>query len=213
MSDEVVDAVMLNLYTETYRSPLESKSYPLLGGYEDLYTESGEPDVVYLSTPITTGPAMIEYLRAGGDANPDLHGDLVRSELMRDNLSALVPIRENVITSFRKEMLIDPTDLTVPGWSQREYMRFWAEVMELFADHIVFADGWALSTGCTFEFMVAWSLGIPMYDSDCQLLSSDTALVLLNNALTTLEEVSRDSQMQAEAMELIVSDLVEEYTL
>lgn len=180
---EKVDGMSQKLFKEILRSPIESKAYPLLGGYETAYNEQGEPEVVYMSTPVTTGP------------------------------DALLPVRDNIASTFRNDMLIDPTEVTVDGWSQREYMRFWAEVIELFADQMVMADGWELSTGCTFEFMLAWEIGIPVYDSECKLLDNSHVLELLNNAINTLDEVGRDSQMQAECLELMVSDLVEEYTL
>lgn len=210
---EKVDVMSQELFKEVLRSPIESKAYPLLGGYETAYNEQGEPEVVYMSTPITTGPGMVDYLRAGGDSNPDLNGDLVRSEVIAANMEALPPVRDNIAGTFRNDMLIDPTEVTVDGWSQREYMRFWAEVIELYADQMVMADGWELSTGCTFEFMLAWEIGIPVYDSECKMLDNAHVLELLNNAINTLDEVGRDSQMQAECMELMVSDLVEEYTL
>ena len=121
--------------------------------------------------------------------------------------------RESVYVKFRQELIIDSTDLDVPEWSPEVFMRFWGEVIDLFADHIVFAEGWEASPSCTYEFMTAWRLGIPMYDDECNTLTPNTAIDLLNVAVSEAETNGRNVTMQEEALELLVSDLVDEYVM
>lgn len=53
---------------------------------------------------------------------------------------------------------------SVPGWSQEDYREFWGAVIREFVAELVLMDGWHLSRGCIFEFLVALEASLPVLD-------------------------------------------------
>lgn len=129
--------------------------------------------VVYVSTPITTGPAYLDWLIAHRDA-PAADRERARQEMIRANIAAVVPLVRAVPDRVPGAHVIDPTALEdVPGWEQADYHRFWAEVIATQVDEVVFADGWTASVGCSVEFAVAMLRHLPAYRSDFTPLTAD----------------------------------------
>jgi hypothetical protein len=154
-------------------------------------------ETVYISTPITTGPRLLEWLAAHNresGTNLDAESELVRQEVIDDNVARLAPLRANV-SSKPGIHVIDPTVLEVPGWAQWEYHRFWAEVLTSYVDRVVFADGWHLSTGCTVEYAVALAHGIPASDSADNIIEPADAAKLLNEAAKELRVADRSDDV------------------
>lgn len=154
--------------------------------------------VVYLSTPITTGPRLLDWLIANRDTSTsELSSDaeIVREEVIAENLAQLGPLRDRVRTHWPAAQLIDPTELTVPDWSQWEYHRFWVEVLNRFVDRIVFADGWELSTGCTVEYATGLRAAIPMEDARGKPITPADAARRFREAAEVLAAAGRDSSI------------------
>lgn len=153
-------------------------------------------EVVYLSTPITTGPKLLSWLgdqRARGrEPSMDPTTELVRAEVVDQNMAQLGPIRDAINALWPDSHLVDPTTLEVPGWSQWEYHRFWVETICRYVDRIVFADGWHLSTGCTIEYAVGLTMGLPMMGPDGTAITEEDASRLLHEAGAALEAARRD---------------------
>lgn len=180
--------------------PLTAEATRLLANFAP--TESVE-QVVYISTPITTGPRLLAWLathrastldsdsQSGSTTDPA--AEIVREEVIAENLARLDPVRASVHDRYPHSQLIDPTVLSVPGWVQQEYHRFWVEVIRSFVDRIVFADGWHLSTGCVIEYAAALEAGIPTEDASGHLLPPESTTQLLRRAADTLADAGRDS--------------------
>ena len=84
-------------------------------------------EVVYLSTPITTGPKLLSWLSEQAHRYEDAtarNAEIVRGEVMSENLARLAPIRDAIKARLPESHLIDPTTLTMPGWHQSDYHRF-----------------------------------------------------------------------------------------
>ena len=158
----------------------------------------GQPDnlVVYVSTPITTGPRLLEWLAANRkQAASDGTAEIVREEVIAENLIHLGPVRDRVRAQSPASQLIDPTEFNVPDWSQWEYHRFWVEVLNLFVDKVVFADGWELSTGCTIEYATGLRAGIPMEDARGRTITPTAAARRLRDAAEVLAAAGRDQSV------------------
>lgn len=159
--------------------------------------------VLYLSTPITTGPKLLDWLAANRDHPDDAAGEgvaeVVRDEVIEENLAQLGPLRDRIRAEWPDAFLIDPTDLTVSEWSQWEYHRFWVEVLNQLVDTIVFADGWELSTGCTIEYATGLLAGIPMHDARGNEITPSDAAHRFRLASETLLGAGRDRSMQLAA--------------
>lgn len=180
-------------------TPLSSRARALL----EQFAPAPSQRSIYLSTPITTGPRLLRWLARNREAAESViasgSGELVREEVVKENVSRLGPLREKLRADYPDCYLIDPTTLEVPGWRQWEYHRFWAEVLIAFADEIVFADGWHLSTGCTVEYIVGLLFDIPMSDSSRTPLVPARATQLLERASSDLEAAGRDPSVAQQA--------------
>jgi hypothetical protein len=132
--------------------------------------------VVYVSTPITTGPGYLDWLIAHQDA-PAAEREQARQEMIRANIAAVVPLVRAVPERVPGAHVIDPTALEdVPGWTQPDYHRFWAEVILAHVDEVVFADGWTASVGCSVEFAVAMLRRLPSCRSDFTALTQEAGV-------------------------------------
>lgn len=132
--------------------------------------------VVYVSTPITTGPAYLDWLITHQDA-PAPERERARQEMVRSNIAAVVPLVRAVPEQVPGAHVIDPTALEdVPGWAQADYHRFWAEVILAHVHEVVFADGWTASVGCSVEFAVAMLQGLPSRRADFSVLTQDAGV-------------------------------------
>lgn len=169
------------------------------------YTSHGSSIVVYLSTPITTGPRLLKWLAeqraAGMPVESAPNGELVRDEVIAENLQRLPQLRTKITELFPDAAVIDPSTLTVPEWGQSDYHRFWVEVIRRCVDVIIFADGWELSTGCTIEYSAALELGLPTLDSSGSAISHTTAAQMLRRAATQLQVADRDTTVALAAAE------------
>lgn len=155
---------------------------------------------VYLSTPITTGPMLLEAVKRSGPAHDDGYLRQVRDEVIAANLRGVIPLRKALASAFKELELIDPTELDVPEWTQSDYHRYWAEVINEFVDRVVFADGWQLSTGCTIEFIVALSANVQVLDSQLSAITTERAGELLEVAVEQLTEADISSSVQKAAL-------------
>lgn len=195
-----VDAVMAE--------PLSPQARVLL----EQFAPEPSQRTIYLSTPITTGPRLLRWLAdnrgaiSASKASDSV--DLVRHEVVNDNIGRLGPLREKLLADHPNGHLIDPTSLDVPGWEQWEYHRFWSEVLIAFADEIVFADGWELSTGCTVEYIVGLNHEIPMFDSAMAPLNPEVTAPLLLSAADELEQAGRSPSIARKAAAMARDHLI-----
>ena len=150
---------------------------------------AGRAPTVYVSVPITTGPRFLDWWRSGG-IGLERGGPAFtegRARVVTDNVDAARTLTTRVRERFAGSVVIDPTYLgDVPGWDQDHYNAAWSEVVESFADTVVFASGWEYSVGCATEFVAAAGRGLRVLDEALQPLDADTALHLVDAAVRTL---------------------------
>jgi hypothetical protein len=110
---------------------------------------AGTP-VTYLSGPITTGPRLFDALRAGGTTDRRVIINLNSQDLRK----AAAQLRAG-----GGGVVVEPASLTVPGWTQADYIGLWDEFIGRFAKEVRFMPGWEFSAGCAAEFARATELG------------------------------------------------------
>lgn len=171
-----------------------------LGQLERLAGQTpGAAKVIYLSTPITTGPRYLAWRRANRSISggPSSSTDLrLRAEVISKNINAIAPLRRRIRAAFPDAHVIDPTELDRPEWDQTDYHRYWLEVIERFADVVVFAHGWEYSTGCTLEFSAALERDLPIYDDDVKPID----LRVIRSRLMQAEWELRDAGLDPKAI-------------
>ena len=140
---------------------------------------------VYVSTPLTTGRRWAEWAAQAGAPNPGNrdYGRLLEAAVVGPN-------RENArhfVQALRTEThatVIDPSALPdVSGWTQPDYRAFWAEVIERYAQTVVFLDGWEYSHGCAYEYLVATKCGAETLSQDMAPITLSQAIALIRAAI------------------------------
>jgi hypothetical protein len=159
---------------------------------------------VYVSAPITTGRRFVDWrLGPGADLSPadEEYARQHRQQVVVPNCVHVKPLVARCRQRFGG-VVIDPTALDdVTGWTQRDYHRFWALVIERFAATTVFVDGWEFSRGCTLEFVEALRTGSRMLREDLSPLRPEDGVRLIERAAA----ITSRNQLTAEAAELIDS--------
>jgi hypothetical protein len=146
---------------------------------------AAEREVVYVSTPITTGALLIEF---GSDASPHKS----QAEVIRANIAGAKGVTERARVAFPGELIIEPTSLSdVPGYEQADYHRLWCALIERYANVVVFNDGWQYSTGCVAEFATAALSGLRILDHQLNEMPIPDGARLLDAAISRLEQSGR----------------------
>jgi hypothetical protein len=138
----------------------------------------------YVSSPLTTGRTASEWhLRNGG--RPAAEDDFRRNVIEPNRTAAAAYVRELRKT---RGVVIDPTAMSdLPGWTQPDYRFFWGRVIELYANEVVFREGWEHSSGCAYEFFVALQSGASTLREDLTPLSLEDGQELVRAAVEECE--------------------------
>jgi len=144
----------------------------------------------YLSVPITTGRAYLDYHAAAGQGAVDSvdHGrELARSDNERRAIATAHRLRGKLPGT-----VIDPSRVTISDWQQDDYHTFWVEVIKRYTETMYFLDGWQYSDGCAIEFATAVSLGLPAFTEHMTPLSPAAGQELLHSAIDEYVSVGLD---------------------
>jgi hypothetical protein len=159
---------------------------------------------VYVSAPITTGRRFVDWRLgpgAGLSRADEEYDRQHRQQVVVPNCVHVKPLVARCRQRFGG-VVIDPTALDeVAGWNQRDYHRFWTQVIERFAAITVFVDGWEFSRGCTLEFVEAVRTGSRTLREDLSPLRPEEGAQLIEQAAA----VTSGNQLSAEAAELFDS--------
>lgn len=134
---------------------------------------------VYISTPITGGNKLYEFLEA-----EHVHS---RKELDPGDMPAydkqVITVNckhaHRIASKLRDQGVcaVEPSSIQFPGWSQTLYNRNWTRVVnEVPFSKVIVCDGWELSYGCLLEVRAALDKGITVTDEDNRPIDKASAL-------------------------------------
>jgi hypothetical protein len=158
-----------------------------------LGTVIADRSAVYVSTPITSGQRFAEW-SSTRDVEFDLSHPETYLEFKREVLDPNSEHARGIIENLRglfSRALIDPTALMdIVDWTQDDYRVLWGRVIELYAQTVVFLDGWQFSNGCTYEFFVANRMTPKpaILSENLQPLPLEEGISLLNKAIFELQK-------------------------
>jgi len=161
---------------------------------------------LYVSSPLTTGPRAFEWhLRNGGHSQgafsayaPDFHREVI--EPNREATAGFV----RYLRDKTNAVVIDPTALEdLPGWSQDDYRVFWGRVIERLADRVVFREGWQYSSGCAYEFLVAYTSGARLLRENLVPLTVEEGRSLIRDAVNETRDRGASSQFLSRVHEAL----------
>ena len=141
---------------------------------------------VYVSAPITSGRRFVDWLATFRRQFQTFTEERYRSDqaervirLNRESVRALV-------ADVKKQYgggVIDPTAVgDLAGWTQNDYRSAWARIIKEFAHTVVFADGWHLSNGCAYEYLVATRAGVNTVDQNGRPIPVAKAMAMIADA-------------------------------
>ena len=154
------------------------------------------PKCVYVAAPVTGGPRFVRWYKSSGRKIKQ-DSDEYRSQLREYVIDPNTIDANGRIEEFKRhsrESFIDPSRLYVKSWTQDDYRHFWSLVIERFAARAVFLDGWHLSSGCAYEFLVTKSLGIPVKDQSLNDLTIVQGLVLAKEGRAEISSIGADTE-------------------
>lgn len=148
-------------------------------------------DLIYLSTPLTTGRRFYEdwYAPQGQKPDPEKFKKLIFDE----NKRASQHLSEVLRGELRRPVL-NPAELKVDGWATTEYMRLWLDFLREVKPTVVMACGWEYSNGCVLEIQLAYELGLNVfaYDEEVDInlvsLNPEHAHGMLSKAIAQIQE-------------------------
>lgn len=146
---------------------------------DGLAKAAGDEPKVYVSTPITGGERLYEFL---SDEKVTNKKQLDPSDIPAYNrkvIEANCSHASKIADKLRAQGVcaLEPSSIQLPGWSQTRYNQNWVEVVnKVSLDKVVVCDGWQLSYGCLLEVRCALDKGIPVVDEDNQIIDRAQAL-------------------------------------
>lgn len=132
----------------------------------------GGNEIVYVSTPITTGERFIQWYGTIGkniDEDSRKYNYKKKKNVIYPNIRNAREYIKNIKKATNK-VIIDPTNLenTMLQWSQNEFYQFWDRVIEDLVDEVIFLDGWEYSIGCCHEYLSAIENNIKAYNQNME---------------------------------------------
>jgi hypothetical protein len=148
-------------------------------------------EAVYASSEFTTGRRFYDLCRQyGARTGRELKAQLgsrYSALLLRPNLERGVEFARSV-RRFGHEVVITPHPLTVPDWSQPEYLAFWGTVITERCRAAYFNGGWEFSNGCSFEYLVGLKARLPLLDQNNEPIHAGRGAELVRLAIEQLEQ-------------------------
>lgn len=147
-------------------------------------------DSTYISVPVTTGSYFIEwYKQSGNKLQGQFYKDALREYVITKNIDDAKFLIESVKNNY-SGIVIEPTSLEMPDWSQEEFHAFWGTVIEKYARRTIFKNGWNFSKGCCYEFLVTVKKNIPAINETGKEISLSQAINLIEIAVNKYSELS-----------------------
>jgi hypothetical protein len=152
---------------------------------------------IYCSSELTTGIRLYTAVLDNGLTDRHQLKDKLGADWLRDHVFAVNEKAANEFASHieerRKHTTISPACLFVPEWGQHDYLSFWETLIKTRVSEVWFNENWQYSNGCTFEYMAARAAGIPTLDKSGSPLEPSQALILIDQAITTLSAKGIDT--------------------
>jgi len=151
----------------------------------------GGNEVVYVSTPITTGERFINWYESVGKQLDKEGSDYANKRAESVICPNIRDVKEYIkkIKKTSNKVIIDPTNLENGRfqWSQNEFYQFWDRVIKEVVKEIIFLDGWEYSVGCCCELLSAVECNINMYSQNGRRLSVEEALIKIKKSVNIYE--------------------------
>lgn len=171
---------------------------------------------IYCSSELTSGQRWNRVLEQHdvrtNAALKEKLGDVEYERCFQTNMESNKGWSARFVTIVRHSQddrtdVIDPGPLDVPDWKkdQNLYYAFWETLIRNHMREVRFNQDWQFSSGCTYEFAVAFDAHIPTLDSEGTELSPYAAIEMVQKAVANLKEDGFDTSKLQKHLQLIQS--------
>ncbi len=136
-------------------------------GLKLMHVVGAQMGVTYLSAAISTGYRDLSLMRELGVSKEELRQKYpleYRERVIGPNEREAAKFAQMARELGRGRLVVNPAALTVPGWSQVDYMAFWEETIRTFSLEVILSPGWELSSGARREAAIALETGLKLLD-------------------------------------------------
>ena len=177
--------------------------------------------IVYVSTPITSGKRLYDYMDANGYKTlQDVRGD--REAFFQHVVSPNIEKSERVSSALSKQVdgvVIAPTAFEngrhsqkLEAWGQHEFMSMWLSLIDQKVTNLVMLDGWQYSNGSGEEYLWAAMMqmgfaarsDIEIVDEQGTMLNLDKGIKLLYDAFTDVHSRGLKPKNMAETLAALI---------
>lgn len=154
---------------------------------------------IYVAGPLDSGRDFFKILA---------DGKVSSEEVRATNQARLTEFARRLRLNLGRPV-IDPGLLRVPGWSGRDYGKFFIEIINRYANEVWFINGWEFSYGATKEFINCTQYNLPCFNEVGKQLSVEMGYSLIQTAANYIEEIGLDaSKLRSRLISL--SNLIQE---
>jgi hypothetical protein len=164
------------------------------------------PKADYVSTPITTGRRFLDWYRGEGQLlgrDSDAYRRAHEMKVIRPNGLDAKRFAERLRHEGR--LVIEPTSLHLPLWTQNDYRHLWGRVIERYVRRVVLLDGWQLSSGCSYEFFVAAKYGVECVTQDFQPINRSLGTEMIAEAIVEMQAIEQGTLFLLNVIEALRS--------
>lgn len=149
----------------------------------------------YVSTPITSGKRLFDFLVANQVRDRDALIEKIGSDAAKKNMDNIKEENskcgEEFAASLRKGNLpnvVNPTKFEAIHFGQDHYNHFWTILIDKKIRAVYFNQDWEYSQGCTIEYLATVRHRVPAYDHLGAPLTTPVAIARMSEALRRLAD-------------------------
>ena len=128
---------------------------------------------VYAAVPVTSGPRLWKLAKELGISELSevrrVAPERLEKEVLRPNCAAAAQFVGGA--RIRHKLVIDPSRLVIPEWSQKQYWRFWEYIILEYVAAVLLSPEWSYSRGCVYECIFAVRNSIPVLSEQDEVLT------------------------------------------
>lgn len=137
--------------------------FPPTSPYDELIGQILQPyatlisgkNAIYISTPMTSGVLYMNAITQLPEEEKTAGlSEHVKKQLFDQNCQHAKTVAAMTKWVYPHAYVIDPTQFSMKGWEQNDYLAFWREVLLGYVNTIRFVNDWYYSSGCAYEFLI-----------------------------------------------------------
>lgn len=144
--------------------------------------------VVYLSSAITTGKRLYDYLSKHKIKDPSkVSHETLFGTIMNQNIAESI-VASSKIRGLGYPYVIVPGYFIANGWTQQHYYDLWDKVVNDYSDIVFMNAGWEFSSGCVTELYLGLKYNKDLRDVEMNPFNLDEGLKKIRSAIVKLEK-------------------------